>query len=54
MPSASSRAAAARRVVPGQPPHGRQVAQGVGLAQPVAEVAEDAQRLFQGVGRAAG
>ena len=52
MPRACSRASAARRVVTRQPPHDPEVAEGVGLAEPVAEVAVDAQGLLQGLGRA--
>ena len=47
MPSASSRTPGRAEVVPGQPPHDAQVGEGVGLAQPVAEVAGDAQRFVR-------
>jgi len=40
------------RVVTGQPPHDPEVVEGVGLAQPVAEVAVLGQGLLQVLGRA--
>ena len=52
MPSACSRRLGRARVITGQPPHGPEVAEGVGLAEPVAEVAVDAQGLLQRLGRA--
>ena len=52
MPSAASSGLGRARVVPGQSPHDPQVVEGVGLAQPVAEVAVDAQRLPPAPGRA--
>ena len=47
MPSAASSGFGRARVVPGQPPHGPQLVEGVSLTEPVAEVAVDAQRLLQ-------
>ena len=40
------------RVVTRQPPHDPEVVEGVGLAEPVAEVAVDGQGLLQVLGRA--